>query len=178
MVTKIFLILSLLLFTHSLRAQNNYWQQNVNFTINVSLNDKDNTLDAFETIEYTNNSPDTLRFIWFHIWPNAYKNDRTAFSEQLLKERRTEFYFSRPEQKGYINQLDFKVDGSNAMTVADSNNIDIIKVWLPKPLAPGNKIMITTPFRVKLPNNFSRGGHTGNDYQVTQWFPKPAVYDQ
>src|SRR5215210_7282726 len=114
MVTKIFLILSLLLFTHSLRAQNNYWQQAVDFTINVSLNDQDNTLDAFETIEYTNHSPDTLHFIWFHIWPNAYKNDQTAFSEQLLKERRTEFYYSSPDQKGYINQLNFKADGSSA----------------------------------------------------------------
>ena len=150
----------------------------MNFTISVSLNDKDNTLDAFETIEYINNSPDTLRFIWFHIWPNAYKNDRTAFSEQLLKERRTEFYYSKPEQKGYINQLDFKADGSNASIQNDSSNIDVIKVLLPKPSAPGSKTIITTPFKVKLPYNFSRGGHVGNDYQVTQWFPKPAVFDK
>ncbi|HKG67979.1 MAG TPA: M1 family metallopeptidase [Segetibacter sp.] len=177
-MAKIFLIIYLFLLTDVLPAQNNYWQQNVNFTINVSLNDKDNTLDAFETIEYTNNSPDTLRFIWFHIWPNAYKNDRTAFSEQLLKDRRTEFYFSKPSQKGYINQLNFIVDGSNATIVNDSNNIDIIKVLLPGALAPGNKTIITTPFKVKLPYNFSRGGYVGNDYQVTQWFPKPAVYDR
>src|SRR5205085_3648712 len=124
-----------------------------------------------------NHSPVTLRFIWFHICPNAYKNDRTAFSEQLLKERRIDFYFSKPYQKGYINQLNFKVDGSNATIVNDSSNIDIIKVLLPKPLVPGNKAIISTPFKVKLPYNFSRGGHTSHDYAVTQWFPKPAVYD-
>ena len=39
------------------------------------------------------------------------------------------------------------------------------------------RIIITTPFHVQLPENFSRGGHTGQAYQVTQWFPKPAVYD-
>jgi hypothetical protein len=161
-----------------IQAQNNYWQQEVNFTINVSLNDQDNTLDAFETIEYINHSPDTLHFIWFHIWPNAYKNDRTAFSEQLLKERRTDFYFSTPSQKGYINQLDFKVDGTNATIVNDSSNIDVIKLMLPHPLAPGSKTIINTPFKVKLPNNFSRGGHVGKDYQVSQWFPKPAIYDR
>ena len=135
-MAKVFLIIYLFLLTDVLPAQNNYWQQNVNFTINVSLNDKDNTLDAFETIEYTNNSPDTLRFIWFHVWPNAYKNDQTAFSEHLLKERITDFYYSQPDQKGYINQLNFIVDGSNATIVNDSNNIDIIKVLLPRALVP------------------------------------------
>jgi hypothetical protein len=158
-------------------AQNKYWQQEVNFTISVSLNDKEHTLDAIETIEYINRSPDTLPFIYFHIWPNAYRNDRTAFSDQMLDIGRTDFYFSASNRKGYINQLDFKVDGSTAAIVPDSTNIDIIKVVLPKPLAPGKKINIITPFKVKLPYNFSRGGHIGKDYQVTQWFPKPAVYD-
>jgi len=175
---KTFLYIFLLLFTGHLCAQSNYWQQEANFRINVSLNDKDHTLDAFETIEYINHSPDTLHFIWFHIWPNAYKNDRTAFSEQLLKNHSTDFYFSNPSQKGYVNQLDFRVAGRSAITVADTNHIDIIKVLLPTPLAPGSKTVITTPFKVKLPYNFSRGGHIGQDYQVTQWFPKPAVYDR
>jgi hypothetical protein len=175
---NIFLFVCIFLSVNTLLAQNDYWQQQVNFTIHVSLNDKENTLDAFETIEYINHSPNTLRFIWFHIWPNAYKNDRTAFSEQLLKERRTDFYFSKPDMKGYINQLSFKADGSNATIINDSNNIDVVKVLLPKALPPGSKTIITTPFKVKLPYNFSRGGHVGNDYQVTQWFPKPAVYDK
>lgn len=174
---KLILFLFPALFFVPVYSQHNYWQQEANFTINVSLNDQDHSIEAFETIEYINHSPDTLAFIWFHIWPNAYKNDRTAFSEQLLKERRTDFYFSKPYQKGYINQLDFKINGNNATIVNDTSNIDIVKVLLPTPLAPGKKIIISTPFKVKLPYNFSRGGHIGHDYQVTQWFPKPAVYD-
>lgn len=158
-------------------AQDKYWQQEVNFTINVSLNDKEHSLDALETIEYVNNSPDTLKYIWFHLWPNAYKNDRTSFSEQMLKERRTDFYFSNQQQKGYINQVDFKVDNNTAIAIPDSANIDIVKVLLPQPLPPAKKVVITTPFKVKLPQYFSRGGHIGNNYMVTQWFPKPAVYD-
>ena len=46
------------------------------------------------------------------------------------------------------------------------------------PLAPGDSITLTTPFHVKLPKNFSRGGHHGNQYTITQWYPKPAVYDK
>jgi hypothetical protein len=157
-------------------AQKKYWQQQVNFTINVSLNDHDNSLQAFETIEYINNSPDTLSYLWFHIWPNAYKNDRTAFSEQFLRNGRSDFYFSPQEDKGYINQLDFKTDGINTSFETDKN-IDIIKLLLPHPLPPGQKTVITTPFHVKIPKYFSRGGHIGHDYYITQWFPKPAVYD-
>ncbi len=156
----------------------NYWQQEVNYTIDVSLNDKDHTLNGFEKIEYINNSPDTLRFIWFHLWPNAYKNDKTAFTDQELENGNTKFYFSDKEQKGYINRLDFKVNNITAETEDHPQHIDIIKLILPSPLPPHQKILITTPFHEKLPYNFSRGGHDGQSYQVTQWYPKPAVYDK
>jgi hypothetical protein len=154
-----------------------YWQQQVNYTIDVTLNDKDHTLDGFEKLEYFNNSPDTLRFIWFHIWPNAYKNDQTAFSDQALENGNTSFYFTNKENRGYINRLDFKVNNITAATEDHPQHIDIIKIILPTPLPPGGKILITTPFHIQLPYNFSRGGHDGESYQITQWYPKPAVYD-
>lgn len=162
----------------SLASYSQYWQQEVNYTIDVSLNDKEHSLTGFEKIEYYNKSPDTLRFIWFHLWPNAYKNDKTAFTDQQLENGNTKFYFSGKEDKGYINRLDFKVEGITAATEDHPQHIDIIKVVLPQPLAPGKKITVTTPFHVKLPFNFSRGGHDGESYQVTQWYPKPAVYDK
>lgn len=156
----------------------NYWQQEVNYTIDVSLNDKDHSLTGFEQLEYINNSPDTLRFIWFHLWPNAYKNDKTAFSDHMLENGSTKFYFSNKEDRGYINKLDFKVNGVTAQLEDHPEHIDIAKLVLPAPLAPGQKITISTPFHVKLPYNFSRGGHDGQSYQATQWYPKPAVYDK
>jgi Peptidase family M1 domain len=175
---KLFIFL-LFIFYFSLASfcQKPYTQQQVNFTIDVSLNDKEHTLTGFEKIEYINNSPDTLTFIWFHLWPNAYKNDKTAFSDQLLENGNTKFYFSNKEQKGYINKLDFKVNNITAKSEDHPKYIDIIKLILPAPLAPGEKAIITTPFNVKLPYNFSRGGHYKQSYQATQWFPKPAVYD-
>ncbi|HXB93339.1 MAG TPA: M1 family metallopeptidase, partial [Puia sp.] len=154
-----------------------YWQQRVDYTIDVSLNDADRSLDGFIRMFYTNHSPDTLSFIWIHCWPNAYKNDRTAFSDQLLANGQTDFYFSEKEQKGYINHLDFRVDGAVAKMEDHPEYIDIVRILLPHPLPPEGKITITTPFHVKLPFNFSRGGYVGNTFQVTQWYPKPAVYD-
>jgi hypothetical protein len=172
---KIFLFFLILSIQHSAFAQ--YWQQKVDYTLEVSLNDKLHTLDGFEKIVYTNNSPDTLKHIWFHLWPNAYKNDKTAYTDQSLENGNTDFYFSTKEQKGYINRLDFKVNGASAKMEDHPNHIDIVRVVLPKPLPPSQQITITTPFHVKLPYNFSRGGHVGQSYQITQWYPKPAVYD-
>src|ERR1700744_3445719 len=88
-----------------------YWQQQVSYSIDVSLDTTQRALDGFIEMTYTNNSPDTLPFIWIHCWPNAYKNDRAEFSEQLLENGRTDFYFSDNSRKGYINRLDFRVDG-------------------------------------------------------------------
>lgn len=160
-----------------LTAQQEYWQQQAGYTINVTLNDAAKTLDAEEAIHYTNNSPDTLKFIWFHLWPNAYKGDKTAYSEQLLRNGNTAFYFANESKRGYINQLSFKVNEVAANLVADSINIDVAKLILPQPLAPKQTIIITTPFHVQLPYNFSRSGYEGSTFQLTQWYPKPAVYD-
>ena len=176
----IFLLSSIIFYSLNLAAQNApkpYWQQQVNYNIAVSLNDKNHIIDAIEKMVYTNNSPDTLTFIWFHIWQNAYKNDRTAFSEQLLQNGRTDFYFSDDKDKGYTSKLNFKVDDQNAKLQPHPQHIDIVKLLLPKPLPPNESITIETPFHTKLPFNFSRGGHIANDYQLTQWYPKPAVYD-
>jgi len=174
------LVAALFLFfyqSYTANCQTAYWQQQVNYLIDVTLNDKDRTIDGFEKLEYSNHSPDTLHYIWFHLWPNAYKNDKTAFSDQLLENGNTNFYFSDKEQRGYVNRLDFKVNNTTAQTEDHPEHIDIIKVILPEPLAPGQTVIITTPFHVKLPYNFSRGGYDGDSYQVTQWYPKPAVYD-
>ncbi len=170
-------LIPILIFSISYSAHGQYWQQHVDYRIDVQLNEKEKTLQGFERLVYSNNSPDTLKFIWFHLWPNAYRNDKTAFSEQLLKNDNTEFYFSSREQKGYINRLDFKIDGVTARIEDHPEHLDIIKVLLPKPLVPGTKATITTPFHVKLPPIFSRSGYASNSFQITQWYPKPAVYD-
>lgn len=175
---KLFLFFILLCHFTLINGQSSYWQQQVNFNIDVTLNDQNNTLDGVVKMEYYNNSPDTLYYIWFHVWPNAYKNDRTALTNQLLENGQTDFYFSNNDQRGYINRLDFKVNGSAAKMEDHPLHQDIIKIILPQPLTPKSQVKIQTPFHEQLPFNFSRGGHVGQSYQITQWFPKPAVYDR
>ncbi len=156
----------------------NDWQQETNYNINVRLNDSSHTLDGQISIHYINHSPDTLRFIWLHLWPNAYKNDKTAFSDQLLENGETDFYFSKESDRGYINSLNFSVNGVPAIQEDHPQHQDIVRLLLPDPLLPGRDVKISTAFHVQLPKNISRGGHIGQSYQITQWYPKPAVYDR
>ena len=58
-----------------------YFQQQANFKIEVILNDTKHELSAIESIEYINNSPDTLSFIYFHLWPNGYSNNKTDLAK-------------------------------------------------------------------------------------------------
>ena len=88
-----------------------YFQQHVAYDIEVTLDDSAHTLEAFEKIVYTNHSPDTLNFIWFHLWPNAYKNTETAFAKQRERFLSTSFIYSEEKKRGYIDSLEFKIDG-------------------------------------------------------------------
>jgi hypothetical protein len=160
-----------------LSIEKDYFQQHVAYDIEVTLDDSAHTLDAYEKIVYTNNSPDTLDFIWFHLWPNAYKNTETAFAKQKERFLNNSFIFSKEKKRGYIDSLNFIVDGLEAEWEYHDEWIDVAKIQLPKSLPPSGKINIETPFFVKLPKVFSRLGNTGKHYEITQWYPKPAVYD-
>ena len=156
----------------------NYWQQQVNYKINVALNDKNHTLKGFLDLEYINHSPDTLNFIWFHLWPNAYKNETTAYAKQIFRDAEGAKRWREMKDKGFIDSLDFITDGQKIKTEPDPENIDIIKLLLPKALQPGDSIHITTPFFVKIATYSSRSGHLDQSYIICQWYPKPAVYDR
>jgi len=174
---KIFLTL-LILISIKLAAQD-YFQQEVNYTINVTLDDTNHILHGVEYIDYFNNSPDDLDFIWFHLWPNAYKDNTTALAKQKLEDGNTSLYFAKESEKGYINSIDFKVDGERVKWSYHPDHIDICKVILNKPIKAGESIRISTPFLVKIPDaKFSRLGHVSQSYMITQWYPKPAVYDK
>lgn len=173
---QLFSILFLILTSFSFGQ---YWQQEVNYKIEVKLNDKEHSISAFEEFEYINHSPNTLDFIYIHLWPNAYKNGKTALAKQLYRNNEKDLTFGNDSIRGWIDSIDFKIDGKKAEWIIDEKNIDICKLMLSAPLKPGERITISTPFKVKIPSGeISRLGHVGQSYQITQWYPKPAVYDK
>jgi len=177
---KQYLLLSLVtLWPFAEAFSQDYFQQEVNYKIQVSLNDKKHELNGFESVEYINNSPDTIEFIYFHLWPNAYSNNKTALARQVFSMKGKEKLFDDPELMGYIDSLDFKIETVQVKWNLLPESIDICRIILARPLLPGDTVCITTPFHVKIPKGVtSRLGHIGESYQISQWYPKPAVYDR
>lgn len=168
----------LLLYPTLFQAQS-YFQQDVNYTINVKLNDVKHELNAFEIISYKNNSPAPLSFIYMHLWPNAYKDNNTPLAKQLLEDGSKIMYYAKADDLGYIDSIDFKVNDKTARWELLKDSIDICKIYLNEELKPGATISISTPFHVKIPSaKISRLGHLDQSYMITQWYPKPAVYDR
>lgn len=169
------------LLSGSLFAQSNLnqapWQQRVDYKINVSLNDSAHVLSGNETITYHNNSPVALTEIFIHLWPNAYINNETPFAKQHLENGKTDFFFAKEEDRGKIDSLSFKVDGEKVKAELVTGSYEICRIVLNRPLGSLSKINITTSFRVQIPKVFSRLGHEGQLYCITQWYPKPAVFD-
>ncbi len=155
-----------------------YFQQEVNYTIHVSLNDRKHELSAHEKISYTNNSPVTLNELYFHLWPNAYRDRNTILSKEIFLSGDDRMIGAPDKDLGYIDSLEFTVDGEKVKWKTLDDTIDVCKIILNKPLRSGDSITIATPFRVKIPASYlSRLGHEGQAYFITQWFPKPAVFD-
>jgi len=155
-----------------------YFQQQVDYKIEVTLVDSNNILSAYEEFVYTNNSNCELNYIYIHLWPNAYKNNNTALAKQLYDMKNMSLQYATEKDRGWIDSLDFKINGEIAKWEFDPEHIDIAKLYLNRSLEPGEKITVSTPFRVKIPSGkISRLGFVGESFQITQWYPKPAVFD-
>lgn len=174
-------------------AQKPYFQQRVAYKIKVTLDPEKALLRGHLRLIYENRSPDTLYGLYLHLWPNAYQNRRTPYARQERRGGSTKFYFSKAAERGWIDSLDFRIDGESVRPLpakagpppAPGYSQALLRrasdvVWLPfpHPLPPNQKITLETPFRVKVPVTFSRLGHDGPQFQITQWYPKPAVYDR
>lgn len=173
-------------------SQKPYFQQRVEYSIRVRLEPQTHTLHGYLRLRYQNNSPDTLPGLYFHLHPNAYSRRGTSFDRQQRIAGKSSFYFASREKRGYMDSLDFRVSGQvvkplparyGPLPAAGHSRAFLRRtpdvVWLPfpQPLPPGSSLEIETPFRVKVPLTFSRMGRSEVQYAITQWYPKPAVYD-
>ena len=156
-----------------------YFQQQVDHTISVQLDDENHELNAEITTKYTNNSPDGLSEIWMHLWPNAYSSGKTALAKQQYRSGDLFMFYAFAKDLGGIEDLDFLINGQQVSWEYDPENPDIAVIRLNSPLKSGESLEIYTPFKVRIPSGeISRLGHIDQSYQITQWYPKPAVYDR
>ncbi len=176
---KRIIIFSLIIFLSAVGfSQKQYFQQQVNYKIRTQLFPAQKKIVSYETVTYINNSPDTLNFIYFHLWPNGYKNKHTALAKQLAYMGKGNLFFNAKKVGGSIDSLNFTSKGKELKWNYLKKYIDICKIILDKPLFPGDSVKISTPFVVHIPEDISRMGQKDSAFQITQWYPKPAVYDK
>ncbi len=168
---------SFIFITSVLSAQKPYFQQKLDYDISVNLDDVKHTLSGIENLTYQNNSSDTLHEIYFHLYYNAFNGSSTAYTRQLNRVSDASFSFAKADQLGGYNKFEVKIDDKLLEVSLEKDNPDIAKIILKEPLLPNKKIALHVNFEEKIPFAFSRPGHIDQQYLITQWYPKPAVYD-
>lgn len=157
----------------------NYFQQKLSYDIVATLDTTKKAVKGNIKIYYTNQSNDTLKYIYFLLHPNASKSRKTALSKQLIQNNKWSLFFAKPHQKGFIDSLNFVINRLSAKYKILKDSPDVAIVYLNEPLLPNKTIEIFTPFYLQIPqNNITRLGYYNNIYSITQWYPKPAVYDK
>jgi len=173
---KQYLYLLLSLFSFQPLAQNTYWQQQVDYSIQANVDDKKGQLEGNQLVTYFNNSQDTLQEIYFHLYWNAFKKGSHAFERQANLSN-SEVQTFKPEELGEISIQSLTINNEiHAINVFES----IGQIKLKKVLLPGSSILISIQFISKIPNCINRAGKNnvaGTDFTFTQWYPKICRYD-
>ena len=148
-----------------------YWQQRADYRIAVTLDTTTRRVSGTVGITYTNNSPDTLRFVWMQLDQNLYRPGSKGGA--LFPPD------SRWGVRGFNGGYDLAQVAVNGVAVAPRVNDTMMRLDLPSPLAPrGAQATITMSFAFNVPEHGSdRMGRDGNLYEIAQWYPRMAVYD-
>lgn len=168
----------------SLAAQpGNYWQQEVNYTMNIDLDVKKHTFTGEQTLVYTNNSPDTIHEVFYHLYFNAFQpgsmmDERSRSIEDPDKRVMDRISKLKAKEQGYHHITSLTQDGERLNYVSEQT---ILKALLRKPLLPGESTTLKMTFDSQVPEQIRRSGRDnaeGVDYTMTQWYPKLAEYDE
>ncbi len=170
-----FLLILAAVTTPSLAGAQEYFQQTVAYKINVRLDPKEHMLTGTEEIVYTNNSPDTLKEFYLHLYPNAFKSKDTALMTDVRKRFNRTISDLPKKYRSYLNIYDVLIDTTQVSPIIDDT---IAKFFLPRPLAPGATMKISLRFEEKVRRHAGRAGYRKEHYDIAQWYPKVVVYDE
>jgi hypothetical protein len=175
----VFFFLGLIMFQS---AKSQYWQQAVDYTMEVALDHKSATYSGVQKIVYTNNSPETLNKVFYHLYFNAFKpGSEMAVRQRSSADKNTRFKISldslAPNQAGYL-----RVSGltQNGVLLNPINSETILEVPLNSPIAPGKSALFELAFEGHVPDVIRRAGKNSSEgvaFSMAQWYPKMAEYD-
>lgn len=187
MFKKIAGLFSLALSLSSFAQQGPYYQQFADYKITADVNVADYSYKGTQTIAYTNNSPDILHEVYFHLYWNAFKpgsmmdqnvqNNGKMGDSRLQKEGISRLASIPKNEEGAQNIHWIRQNGKNLKFDIQET---IMKVALAQPLKPGTSTTFTMEWDAVVPMQIRRSGRNnreGVDFTMTQWYPKIAEYD-
>ncbi len=175
-------------------AQNSsYWQQHVNYKMEVNMDVKSYQYQGKQELVYTNNSSDTLRKVYYHLFNNAFQpgsemdmrlqsiKDPDGRMFTKLKEsdekKQSRIANLKPDEIGYLHITNFKQDGTSAVAKEVET---ILEVTLNQPLLPGKSTLLSLDFNGQVPVQIRRSGRNNKEgvaLSMSQWYPKMAEFD-
>ncbi|CAM3921662.1 MULTISPECIES: M1 family metallopeptidase [Flavobacterium] len=191
-------LILLTLFSALSFGQNNpnpgYWQQHVDYKMELDMNVKNYQYNGKQELVYTNNSADTLHKVFYHLYFNAFQPGSEMDSrlktiadpdkrmvktfkvaDKEVKESRISTL--KPEEIGYLKIKNFKQNGADAKTRVVGT---VLEVTLNTPITPNQKTTFTLEFDGQVPLQVRRSGRNSEEgvaLSMTQWYPKMAEYD-
>ena len=151
-----------------------YWQNHADYDIKATLDTGTKTLTGSLMLRYTNNSPDTLRFIWLQMEQNAFR-DKSLNSFIFPQESR---FGARGFEGGDVVDRFDQLFRARRVPVKRRPNETVMKVDLAEPLAPGKSATFDIAWHFLIPEHGAdRMGREGSLYELAQWYPRVNVYD-
>lgn len=182
MMKRLPLLLALFTIVLSAKAQRDYWQQRVEYVMNINLDVTSHKVNGTQQLTYQNNSPDTLTKVYYHLYFNAFQpgSMMDVRSKSLPDpDRRVVDRISKlkDDEIGYQHIQTLKQDGKDLVYKVNGT---ILEVTLAKPILPKGKAVFDMKFESQVPIQIRRSGRNnreGISYSMTQWYPKIAEYD-
>ncbi|MBZ5855548.1 M1 family metallopeptidase [Flavihumibacter profundi] len=168
-----------------------YWQNRASYTINASLDDKQNTITGSETITFTNNSPHALPYLWLQLDQNAFRPHSRGLDAKLFLDSNDIKRSNIPAYGYIINGVEIINSATNPSkkTLATYKVEDTrMQVFLPQPLAKGKSVSFQVKYNYRIPENFYNADFNVNRtdilptkdgpiYSIAQWYPRMCVLD-
>lgn len=166
----------------SLFAQRGYWQQHVNYQMEVDMDVESHQFTGNQVLEYTNNSPDTLSRVFYHLYFNAFQPGSMMDVRSRTIEDPDGRVMDRisklaPDEIGYLRVNSLK---QNGIELSPKTVGTILEVVLTEPVMPGSMVRFEMKFHGQVPLQIRRSGRDnaeGIAYSMSQWYPKISEYD-
>jgi len=167
-------------------AQNGYWQQHVDYTMEVDMNVKNYQYTGTQKLVYTNNSPDDLNRVYYHLYFNAFQPESQMDirlqtiqdgDARMMHKGKSKIASLSPEEIGYLKVASLLQDGTK---VTFNEEGTILVVDLVKPIPAGGSTTFDMVFKGQVPVQVRRSGRNSKEgvaLSMSQWYPKMAEYD-